>query len=529
MTDFKDWNEAYAGGHAPREAADYIWADGQTSSAISNSSGFSNGHDPLPLTRSMPAAGTFPVAALGQVMAAAADAFQAKTQAPMDICANAVLAVAGLAAQAHADVVLPTGEVKPLSLFIVTIAPSGERKTSTDSLALVPVRDRETNLRQEHELACSEHQNAHAAWDAERKMILANKKLDLVSRKAALDALGPEPKAPLSPIIVCHEPTFEGLAKLLINGQPSVGIFASEGGMFIGGHGFSEEAKLRTAAGFSLLWDDGCLTRVRAGEGATALAGRRVALHLQAQPDVAARVLSDQMLADQGLLSRILVIAPETLQGQRFWKDASPETDKAAREYVEHVNRLFRRPMPLKEGTRNELEPRPLRLSPEARQLWIEFADSVERQLGPRGDLQPISGFAAKLPEHAARIAGVLTMFENPEAAQIDAAALSNGIALSRHYAAAALRLHGRSRLDADLVNAEMLLQWARLKADRGFISLPDIVQTGPNRVRETATARRLVTILEQHRQLERMPSTVRVNGKDRREVWRVVSGGFDA
>ena len=80
--------------------------------------------------------------------------------------------------------------------------------------------------------------------------------------------------------------------------------------------------------------------------------------------------------------------------------------------------------MPLKDGTRNELEPRPLPLSPEARKLWIEFADSVERQLGPSGDLQPISGFAAKLPEHAARIAGVLSMFENPDASLIDAAAL---------------------------------------------------------------------------------------------------------
>jgi hypothetical protein len=525
MTAFKDWTEAYTSGQRALEAADYIWGSAQAEQSRSSFSGFSNGNDPLPLTRSMPPPGVFPVSALGPVMSDAATAFQAKTQAPMDICGNAVLAVAGLAAQAHADIVLPTGEAKPLSLYLVTIAPSGERKTSTDSLALVPVRERETSLRQEHELARIDHENAHAAWDAERKLTLANKKIDLTSRKALLDALGPEPKPPLSPIIVCHEPTFEGLAKLLIDGQPSVGIFASEGGVFIGGHGFSEEAKLRTAAGLSLLWDDGRLTRVRASEGATALAGRRVALHLQAQPDVAARVFSDPMLADQGLLSRILVIAPDTRQGQRFWKDISPETDDAAKRYVEYVNRLFRRRMPLKEGTRNELQPRPLPLSPEARQLWIEFADEVERQLGPHGNFQPISGFAAKLPEHAARIGGVLSMFEDPDRAQVNAAALMNGITLSRHYAAAALRLHGQSRLNADLVKAEMLLEWARLKADRGLISLPDIVQTGPNRIRETATARKLVDILEQHRQFVRVPGTVRVNGKDRREVWRVMGG----
>jgi hypothetical protein len=445
----------------------------------------------------------------------------------MDICGNAVLAVAGLAAQAHADVELPTGEVKPLSLFLMSIAPSGERKTSTDNLALRPVREQETALRREHELASGAHDIAFAAWDAERKKILADKRLDFDRRKVSLERLGPEPKAPLSPIIVCHEPTFEGLARLLMNGQPSVGIFASEGGVFIGGHGFSEESKLRTAAGLSLLWDDGGLTRVRAGEGATALVGRRVALHLQAQPDVAARVFSDPVLTDQGLLSRILVLAPETRRGTRFWKEPSPEHERAAHAYVEQVNRLFRRPMPLKQGTRNEIQPRHLPFCAEARQLWIEFADGVERQLGPSGELQPIAGFAAKLPEHAARIAAVLSMFEDPDAHQIDANALLRGITLSGHYVEAALRLHGQSRLNVELIDAELLLQWARHRADRGLISLPDIVQTGPNRIRETATARRLVGILEQHRRLERVPGTVKVNGKERREVWRVL-GGID-
>ena len=65
----------------------------------------------------------------------------------MDICANAALAVAALAGQAHADIVLPTGEVKPISLFIVTVARSGERKTSVDYRALVPVKERQAALR----------------------------------------------------------------------------------------------------------------------------------------------------------------------------------------------------------------------------------------------------------------------------------------------------------------------------------------------------------------------------------------------
>ncbi len=147
------------------------------------------------------------------------------------------------------------------------------------------------------------------------------------------------------------------------------------------------------------------------------------------------------------------------------------------------------------------------------------------RKLGPGNELEPISGFAAKLPEHAARIAGVLTIFDRPDATQIGAAELSNGITLSRHYAAGALRLHGASRNHVDLIEARKLLDWLRSKWDGPYVSLPDIVQLGPNATRDTAAAKRLIAILEEHRHIERMQGPVMVNGKARREVWRIVGG----
>jgi hypothetical protein len=67
--------------------------------------------------------------------------------------------------------------------------------------------------------------------------------------------------------MTCPELTFEGLCKLFAVGQPSLGIFATEGGQFVGGHGMSDDAKLRTAAGLSKLWDDGETRRVRSALG----------------------------------------------------------------------------------------------------------------------------------------------------------------------------------------------------------------------------------------------------------------------
>ena len=419
---------------------------------------------PLPLIRDLPPAPPFPIAALSPRIQNAALSIHAATQAPMDICANAVLAAACLATQPLADVRLPTGEVKPLSLYFVTVAKSGERKTSVDNLALAAIKAREEELRREYGAEHASFENSTAAWEQERAKIKANKKLDYAQRKAAMEELGAEPIGPILPVSLCPEPTFEGLIRLLAHGQPSVGVFTSEGGVFVGGHGFTDEAKLRTGSGLSLLWDDGSMTRVRAGDGVIALVGRRVAMHLQVQPGVAARLLGDRVLLDQGLLSRVLISAPESSQGTRFWKEPLPLDRRGVEQFQAHTGELLRRPLPLKAGTRNELTPPVLAFSPAARATWIAFSDHVEAQLGPNGELNEISGFANKMAEQAARIAAVLTKFEDPDATEIDELMVSRGIMLAQHYGHAALRLHGASRAVWDLQEAKRLLEWLHQK-----------------------------------------------------------------
>ena len=95
--------------------------------------------EPLPLFPPLPPAERYPVEALGPVLSRAALAIARKVQVPEAIAAQSVLATAALAAQAHADVVLPFGQTRPLSLFLVTIAGSGDRKSSADNEALRPI------------------------------------------------------------------------------------------------------------------------------------------------------------------------------------------------------------------------------------------------------------------------------------------------------------------------------------------------------------------------------------------------------
>jgi Protein of unknown function (DUF3987)/Primase C terminal 2 (PriCT-2)/RepB DNA-primase from phage plasmid len=478
---------------------------------------------PRPLIRELPPADPFPIDALGSVLGSAARAIHERVRCPVAICGQSVIAAANLAAQAHADVELPTGHVRPISNFFVTIAETGERKTAADNEALRPVRKREKALREAFDQALPSYENQKIAWEKARDHAVKKAKGDRGAIKLALDAVGPPPIPPLSSMLTCPEPTYEGLCKYLQSGQPSIGVFSSEGGLFIGGHGMSDESKLRTAAGLSELWDGEPIKRVRAGDGTLVLPGRRVAMHLMAQSDVAAIMLSDRMLLNQGLLSRCLISAPESISGTRVWREPSDSADAAIKRYGARLLEVLERPPPLKDGKANELTPRMLRLAPDARKLWIAFANSIECQLAPEEALYPVKGIANKLPEHAARLAGVLALVSDPDTSEIPTEQMAAGITLAQHYVGEALRLFEASRVSDDLRLAQMLLNWLLRSWGEEFISLPDVYQKGPNSIRDQRTAAKLVEILENHGWLIRESSGAEIAGQHRRDAWRIV------
>jgi Protein of unknown function (DUF3987)/Primase C terminal 2 (PriCT-2)/RepB DNA-primase from phage plasmid len=510
--------------HRPPNGAGRDRADCKHASNGSNDGGTKE--PPRPLIRELPPADPFPIDALGDLLGSAAKAIHERIRCPVAICGQSVIAAATLAAQAHADVELPTGHVKPISNDFVTVAETGERKTAADNEALWPVRKREEALREEFDVEALIYENQKIAWKEAQDHAVKKAKGNREAIESALDAIGPPPTPPLMSMLTCPEPTYEGLCKYLQLGQPSIGVFASEGGSFIGGHGMSDESKLRTAAGLSTVWDGEPIKRVRASDGTVVLPGRRVAIHLMAQPDVAAIMLSDQMLLSQGLLSRCLITAPESISGTRVWREPSASVDAAMKRYGERLLQLLERPLPLKDGKKNELVPRVLRLSANARRLCIAFMDSIELQIAPEGPLCTVKGIANKLPEHAARLAGVLALVSDADTSEIPAEQMAAGIILAQHYVTEALRLFEASRVSDNLRLAQRLLQWLLVSWSEDFVSLPDIYQTGPNAIRDKTTAARLVAILEDHGWLIRERSGAKVAGQHRRDAWRIMRRG---
>jgi hypothetical protein len=240
------------------------------------------------------------------------------------------------------------------------------------------------------------------------------------------------------------------------------------------------------------------------------------------QPAVAAMLLSDDLLVDQGLLSRILVTYPESTIGKRTWVEASDDADAAVKGYGARLLKVLEHSLPVDE-TGGGLKPRELGLSGDARALWIKFHDHVEVNLREEGGvLWPIRGFANKMPEHAARLAAVLTLAEEFGAPAIDSANMRHGIELTEHYACEALRLFEASQANADLLLAQRLLGWL-WQWPEDTISLPDIYQLGPNAIRDKEAARKMVCILQDHGWLEPVSGGAIVTGRHRRRAWCIV------
>ena len=322
---FTTWTEDERNAYFARAAKDYAARKPALAAA----------GQPLPLAPPLRKPRPYPVTALGDVLAGAAETIAGKCQCAPALAAQSVLAVASLATQRLADVQLPFGQTRPLSLYFVTIAASGDRKSTADNEALIPVRMHEKNLKQDYAAAHEAWRVSHAAWAAQHRKIENDKNLDRVSQEAELSALAPAPQEPVKPLLTAPEPTVEALAKHWPVLPGALGLFSTEGGQMTGGHGFGPDHRLKTAATLSQLWDGAGIRRLRAGDGISDLPGRRLALHLMVQPDAAAAFLSEPILRDQGLLSRLL-IAPrkpslergrgETRQivSMRAWAATSP-------------------------------------------------------------------------------------------------------------------------------------------------------------------------------------------------------------
>lgn len=525
-----DWND-YAALHG-LDAVTFCMDDARVAEvAIVATSGGGKSHEsiePEPLRAHLPPAEPYPVAALGDVLGAAATALHESIKAPLAMCCQSVLASASLAAQAHYDVILPWGERKPLSLFLLTVGESGERKSGVDDIVLGAAKVQERADMEYYAEEQKRYETDLASWtqavDAARKAITGGKKGKSTAAdvRFATESCGEKPIPPVAPLRFISDPTVEGLYKLLVIGNPSVALFSDEGGLLIGGHALNSENALKTMARWCKMWDGSPFDRVRAGDGAGVLYGRRMALHQLAQPDVMTTLLSDRMANGQGFLARCLVAWPESNIGSRHVERFEWAGDRRELKRLFAVFKVLLEAEPRSGKSVQELDPVELPLTEDARALAVAASNQFETLMAPGADLAELRDRTSKALENACRIAGVIAVIEGGMVTRvIDTEHLERALVLVQWYLAEALRIRGAASVSQSIIDAEMLSGWLKERDIRHFATRR-ILNSGPNQLRNKARLMNAIHELVVNGYLsENEPGTV-IDNVPARKSWEV-------
>lgn len=358
--------------------------------------------DMLTVARRAVAVGTpkvpeYPVTALGP-LADVAQAISEGAQLRVAMAGQSVLTVAALVSQHRANV-RSLDSIKPLQVSALTIADSGDGKTTCDAAAQYAVQARQRDDARAFGRELDDWENA--------------------SKKDR----GPQPREPYR---VARDGTVEGIRRGFAQGMPSQAVFSSEAAAMLSGYGMSPEHRSKTAATLNALWDDGELSVSRAMSGRIQLYDRRLSIHWLIQPSAVEDLLADPSLSAMGFWPRFLVAWPQPAPPRRarLW---DPGKDSRIGPFWKRCTAMLEGPM------REDCSNLPVREpSPEALGLLGQFFERMERAAkGSGAELADIKPFAIRAAEHAARIAGVLAEFGG--AREVDTGAMRGGIALAAY------------------------------------------------------------------------------------------------
>ena len=450
--------------------------------------------DPLPLVSKVEPE-PYPVDALPGVIGAAVEEVQTFVQAPISLVASSALAAVSLAVQAHWDIKRADKLSGPTSLFLVTIAESGERKSSCDGFFTTVIREYEQQQFDEAKPRLSDYRSDRKSWEAKCKGVeegirAASKSgKDTQALEQTLRELGQdEPKEPRFPRLLYSDATPESLKWNLATKWPSAGVLSSEAGIVLGSHGMGSESVMRNMALFNLAWDGTDIQTERRTSESFTVRGARLTMFLQVQEGTLRAFMDGPggLSRDIGFLARCLIAWPESTIGSRPFQEAPPAWPHLAA-FNSRLELILNQPVPIHED--GYLIPGMLALSPEAKTEWVTFHDAVERDLGSGGRFHDVKDVAAKIADNATRLAGLFHVFSGGMG-PVSVENMKAGCRVAEWHLTEARRFFGELALPAGLADAARLESWLIKRCKKtGTNEVPtkDVQQFGPTRLRENA------------------------------------------
>jgi len=404
------------------------------------------------------------------------DTMTETVQAPVALTAAPVLAAMGLLVQSLANVRLPNVGARPTSLFCLSIAHSGERKSAVDGIALD---------------AITQHQKRCAATGI-----------------------------PADPNVI-QDLTIPGIDQVLENGVSSISVFNDDASAITHGRSVQDESKMDFLSAMSRLWDGAAKKVVRKTDGEKFIYGRRLSSHLMLQPVFASGILADPFWFEQGTLARFLVTWPDTTMGTRLFRRWNQKNQRCFDEYQSMMRSLLEVNFPHAEGEQAALDPPTLGLTRPAEEEWIKFHNDVEKRIRPGCSYASVYPAANKAAEQAGRIAAVMSVIKNGNRSVIGKNEIERGIIVSQYYLDQMVNLKATAEERKKAAPENRLIDWIKSRC-APTVSKSEMLQRGPYGLRRKQDLNPVLGNLVEDGYLERVSNTTNPDSGHRSEIYQI-------
>ncbi|MFE2300817.1 DUF3987 domain-containing protein [Streptomyces sp. NPDC059445] len=424
--------------------------------------------DPLSIDR--PTLAPFPVDLLGPSLATVVKAVTAQVQVAPDIPAMIALSAVSVAVGGRAQVRVRPGWSEAPALWTATVAGAGERKSAAEAPFSDTLRGLERELQAK---AVPEIEDAEQTLkiaqarldDAEKAAIKAKpdmRALRMDEAKLAKQELREMGPVPALPRLLFGDITPAAMPVKAAQQGGRMGVIHSEGTLIKQMGGLYNSGASDT--GFALDAYDGKAMPVdRVGRDSIEMESAHLTIGLLVQPIILeqlGRKKDDEMLHN-GFVQRFLYGFPASRLGYQDPRGSVPIPSEVMDDLRHRLGQLVH-------GLWKNTMVRAVTFTDEASEVMYGFQEQMQERLRRGGDLHAMASWGSKLPGKLARIAALITLYEDPAATQVQAAQLRAALAMAPYFVTHArlcLDLMGANR-DAKLMPARDVLDWLRRRKD---------------------------------------------------------------
>lgn len=332
-----------------------------------------------------------------------------------EMARTAALSAMAMACQGVVDVAYPNNHVVPTSLYLLTIAETGERKTALENWMFKPIRDFQKTKKMESKNELEEYHRQLKNWQSDERALTKLRTKAFVDgepteqierRQAELDKNRPKP--PKNYQILYENITPIALAYGLYENLPMACLLSSEAGNILEGKAMEDLPMLNS------LWSGSPLDVTRRTSPSFTLDDPRLTVALMAQPKVINRFLErrGEEAMDNGFLSRFLVIKPRSLVGIREGKGRAVSPGIMDR-FHSRATELLEESFHILE--RSNRQRKVLEFTSSAKERWGVINAGIEKALAEHGHYEHARGHGNKLMDNITRVAAIIHTFEGYE------------------------------------------------------------------------------------------------------------------